>query len=284
VVLSDAQRGRLVLFGTPTGERETYTFFKIDSVNSAKTKVYFVRDNGVRDSIGGLHASLVDSLLRYGDSLVADYILPGGLIDARAPNGSRPVFVNNTLVNVGAERQSYWPLTTGSSPSGAPMLDDLDSDGRPDLAVVSQGGWVYRWQLVNAGALSSFAWPMLGGNAGRSFAYLGPALGPGAQPTPALQLFSYPNPAEGVSSVQFRFRFGGPAQNVRLDIFTYTGNHVLTWTPDNPAAFTLNWQGDNELPQPLPLRNFGPGVYRCRMEATVSGKKQVAVWKMAVVK
>jgi hypothetical protein len=32
------------------------------------------------------------------------------------------------------------------------------------------------------------------------------------------------------------------------------------------------------------LKGIGPGVYRCRLEATVAGKKQQRYWKMAVIK
>ena len=32
------------------------------------------------------------------------------------------------------------------------------------------------------------------------------------------------------------------------------------------------------------LRKYGPGIYRCRMEAQVNRKKYSKIWKMAVVK
>jgi hypothetical protein len=89
-------------------------------------------------------------------------------------------------------------------------------------------------------------------------------------------------------SVQFRYTFGGPARNVKLDLFTYTGFHVYSWKAPG-GLYETNWRDWNELPTELSLRNYGPGVYRCRMEAEISVnggrfKKYHKYWKMAVVK
>ena len=34
----------------------------------------------------------------------------------------------------------------------------------------------------------------------------------------------------------------------------------------------------------VPIDGIGPGVYRCRLEATIKGKKEHAYWKMAVIR
>jgi len=280
VVAVDDQEKPLVLFSAPTGEKETFSFFHIDSVSAARTKVYFTRHDGATDSIGGLKASLVDTLLRYGDSLVPDYIIPGGLVDARNSKGVRPGFVN-TLANVGPERQSYWPMTVGSSPACAPLVGDADGDGTADMFAVTKSGWIYRWGLSHTA--SDMFWPQVGYSGARQFAYMGSQAQATAGNGRPLSLFSYPNPTNGASSVMFRFKFSGPAQNVRLDIYTYTGLHVYSWKAPM-SAYMVNWRDWNELPTPFSLRNYAAGVYRCRMEAKVNGKPQSVVWKMAVVK
>ncbi|MBD3419556.1 MAG: hypothetical protein GF398_05490 [Chitinivibrionales bacterium] len=278
----------LVVFAAPTGERETFSFYKIDSTDTDSTKVYFTREYGVRDSIGGLKQSLIDTLLVFGDSLIPDYVLPGGFIDAmhqtdkdRPPQ--RPYFVNS-LPRLGPVRQSNWPITFGGRPATSPLIDDLDDNGVPDLIAVSQSGWVYRWELENALSIDSVYWPQIGFDNGRSFTfagYLPPAITKDNQP---IQLFSYPNPAEGIDNVEFRFKFNGPTTDVRLDIFSYSGYHIYHWEPDRKDTFTTNWQEWNELPQPVSIKRFGPGVYRCRLGATVNGSRQSAFWKLAVVK
>ena len=75
----------------------------------------------------------------------------------------------------------------------------------------------------------------------------------------------------------FRYEFGAPATGVRLDIFTYTGFHVYS-IKDLPSRYPSADEHE------VALGKFGPGVYRCRLEASVDGKKQVKYWKMAVVK
>lgn len=284
VILKQTDGASLVLFGAPTGERETYTFFEIDSTNKQKTKVFFTRDDGTVDSIGQLSSSLVDTLLTLGDSLVPDYIIPGGLLDARDSRAQRPDFLNESLQPfIKSERQSFWPFTIGSAPASAPVLCDPDNDNTIDIFMVSDRGWVYRWELRNAMSLDSAFWRQTGYDGSRGFAYLG-KLGDlsGTEDKP-LSFYSYPNPTNGASSVQFRFQFGGPAKDVRLDVFTYTGYHVYSWQPAKDA-YLKNWNAVHELPEEIPLRKYGPGVYRCRMEATVNGKKEVQFWKMAVVK
>jgi len=281
-VVSDRRGEPLVLFSAPTGERETFSFFPIDSTNKENTKVYFTRGEGVPDSIGGLKSSLIDTLLVFGDSLVPDYVLPGGYVDALSSSAKRPVFVDK-LRGTGPERQSFWPLTYGGEPATSPLVGDMDGDGTAELFAISLNGWVYRWKIENAVDVDSLFWPQAGYDGGRSFSYLGPDPARRVSDETPLRFFSYPNPTNGASSVQFRFEFGGPARNVRLDIFSYTGNHVYSWKAPS-GAYATQWRGANELPEPISLKKFGTGVYRCRMEAKIKGEVHSRYWKMAVVK
>jgi len=281
IIGADASGTPFIAYASPTGENATFSFFHIDSTNAARTKVYYTQTSGARDSIPGLRAGLVDSLLKFGDSLISNYIMPGGFVDLLNAGGMRPAFID-TLANVGVDRQSYWPLTMGTGAGVAPMVADLDADGGADMVAVSAGGLVYRWKLDGTASVSAFPWPQAGYDGARSFAYSGTSTAAPATRQEAISFFSYPNPTHGSRSVTFRFRFSGPTRNARLDIYTMTGLLAYSWTGD-ADKYATNWQDWSELP-PVSLDPFGPGVYRCRLEATVDGRKQAKFWKMAVVK
>jgi hypothetical protein len=281
VVAANSGGNPQILYASPTGENATFAFFHIDSANASKTKVYYTETTGLRDSITGLQPSLVDTLLTFGDSLVSNYIMPGGFIDMLDGKGQRPRFID-TLPDIGTQRQSFWPLSIGTAAVSAPLIGDMDGDGTPDLIVESGSGMIYRWELQNSAASGLLPWPQTGYNNARAFAYLGAATATAAADRQPIALFSYPNPTNGARNVNFKFKFNGPADNVRLDIYTYTGYHVYEWKAQ-PGTYVTFWKDWNELP-PVSLAKFGPGVYRCRLEATVNGKKESTFWKMAVVK
>jgi hypothetical protein len=121
-------------------------------------------------------------------------------------------------------------------------------------------------------------WRQTGYDGSRCFAYLGAAPKATAKQGPPITFFTYPNPTNGSKYVSFKYKFSAAAQNVRLDVFTMSGLHVLSKT-----GLSGSFPDFNELP-PQSLDTFGPGVYRCRLEAVVGGTKYVNYWKMAVVK
>jgi hypothetical protein len=82
----------------------------------------------------------------------------------------------------------------------------------------------------------------------------------------------------------FKYKFSGKATKVRLDIFTFTGFSVFSSSSMGvpPSNLTGSYPDWNELR--VPVNRLGPAVYRCRMEATINGKKYAKFWKLAVTR
>jgi hypothetical protein len=262
----------LVVFSSPSGENESFQIDKILSANRKTGKIFFQRPDGSTDTTYAT-GSFIDSALTSGDSLIATVALYGGLVDAVDPSGRRP------LRTIGSNQlYSRWPLTVGAPIGASPLLDDINGDGNIALIASASNGWMYQWKLDADMAGKTVLWKQTGYDAGRPFAYLAPINPNQVTETAPLSFFSYPNPTNGSKAVAFRYKFSNSAKNVRLDIFTYTGFHVFSTT-----ALSGSYPDWNEL-SPVSLANFGSGVYRCRMEAEINGKKCVQFWKMAVVK
>jgi hypothetical protein len=271
-------KGPLTVFSSLTGENETFEIDRIVSTNKKSGVIIFRRSDGSVDSTYAT-ATFIDSAIVSGDSLIATVTLYSGLVDAVGPTGVRP------LRTIGGNQlHSRWPLSIGTGAAGAsPLIDSLGGGGGLDIVSAAGNGWVYRWKSRGDLTGTTLYWKQTGGGGARSFAYygsLGQIKDPDGKP---LTFFSWPNPTDklqtgGRNVVNFKYKFSGPAQNVRLDIFTYSGRHVFSKT-GMPGSFP-GWNALDDIS----LVNFGSGVYRCRMEAEVGGKKRVEYWKMAVVK
>ncbi|NLE00999.1 MAG: hypothetical protein GX640_14120 [Fibrobacter sp.] len=278
VVVTGPTKEPLVLFSSLTGDRVTYYATKIIKADKQRGKVWFNNEENRLDSLWDLSPGYIDTILTMGDSLAFPYNVPGGIVDAVGADAKRPsALIASTL-------QSSWPLTAGSSLSSSPLLCFLDNDRVPDLISVSKSGWVYRWEIEKAILPDSLFWPMTGYDNGRSFAYGGnivPVITVEKEP---VTFFSYPNPTRGLKKVRMKYKFSGPASDVKLDIFSQTGFKVYSHSKmgNPPIDLTGSFPSWNELE--VSVEKFGPGVYRCRLEATINGKKQVKYWKMAVVK
>jgi hypothetical protein len=270
----------VALFSSPSGENETFQIGKIMTTNKTTGKIVFSLSDGSIDSTYAT-ASFIDSATTLSDSLVTIVALYGGLVDAINPSGSRPVLTIGTN-----QTYSRWPLTVGTSIGASPLIDNsMESDSAVNLIATASNGWIYRWKLDTTMAGKTLFWKQTGYDGSRPFAYSGSvsAIVDSTSNAP-VTLYSWPNPAPDINQtkgrkvVNFKYKFSGTAKNVRLDIFTYTGFHVFSRT--NLSGSYPDW---NELPQ-ISLDNFGSGVYRCRMEAEINGKKYAKFWKMAIVK
>jgi len=275
VVVSDKSNQPLVLFSSPTGERATFAITKIESADKKRGVVTFRRDDGTLDSLWDIGASTIDTILTIGDSLIYPYVLPGGFVDALGANAIRPL----EKMNSWAVPQSRWPLSAGAPVTTSPLIYRTENNPVPDLFAVASSGMIYRWRLDGI-LTETLHWPQNGFDAARSFAY------GGAQTQQKdiitvkepITFWNYPNPtSKDDTHTTFKYQFNGKAANVRLDIFTITGYRVDTFR--NLSGDFPDW---NELK--VNLRKYGPGIYRCRMEATINGKKHSKQWKMAVVK
>lgn len=281
VVVTGKDREPLVLFSSSTGENATFAVTKIIRADKNRKTIWYIREDGALDSIWDLRASEIDTLLTLGDSLVLPYVLPGSYLDAVNSKAKRP---SSVIMNT---YQSSWPLTTGGSSSTSPLAALTGTSTTPDIFMASDNGWIYRWQLPKEMLPDTVFWAQCGFNSSRSFAYSGLSPVALASEKDPITLFSYPNPAvvkNNQNDVVFRYKFNGPASNVRLDIFTYSGFRVYSMStmgkaPGNLSGSFPDW---NELI--VSVKDFGPAVYRCRMEATINGKKHSQFWKMAVIK
>jgi len=278
VVVTDNKRLPLTLYSTTTGDNLTYNFTKVTKADLKKGIIWFRLETGVIDSVTDLTAAQLDTILDMSDSIIGVNTIPGGLVDAVGADAKRPRSV------VAGAIQSSWPLTAGSPLYTSPLVGFMDADTVPDLVAVSSQGWVYRWELAARILPDSLFWPQTGYDNGRSFAYGGSTLQSLVSETEPIVFFSFPNPARGADKVTFKYKFSAPAKAVRLDIYSYTGfkvysNATMGAQPRNLSGSYPDW---NLLT--VPIRGIGPGVYRCRLEAVVEGKKRHSIWKMAVIK
>ncbi|KMQ50310.1 hypothetical protein CHISP_2779 [Chitinispirillum alkaliphilum] len=274
VVLMDNNSEPLVLFSSPTGENPTFTPTKINTADRDSGIVTFYKTDGTLDSIWGLSKSEIDTILM-NDSLIAPYVLPGGFVDALNSSARRPMNDPATLPGAGPVPQSTWPITTGSPVTTSPLAIRMRHNSTPDLIAVSANGLVYRWSLPNKIMPDSLLWPQTGYDNSRSFAYLGGSPEIITTQSVPVELFSYPNPTHGAREAVFRYQFAGEARNVRLDIFSITG-----YRKDSFRNLSGSYPDWNEFR--VQLRDYGPGVYRCRLEAVINGRTHVKYWKMAV--
>ena len=278
VIISSGKNQPLVLFSSPTGERATFTATKIITADKERGVVTFRRDNGTLDSLWEMSASSIDTILTIGDSLIYPYVIPGGFVDALTGDAARPVEKTGSW----AVPQSSWPLSTGAPVTTSPIIYRAAQNSVPTLFAASSDGMIYRWEL-NGIISDSLYWPQNGFDAARSFAYGGPL----TKSEEAVRIkqpiifWNYPNPtSKDDPQTTFKYQFSGEATNVRLDIHTITGRRMDTFImKDGLSGDFPDW---NEFK--VNLRKYGPGIYRCRMEAQVNRKKYSKIWKMAVVK
>jgi hypothetical protein len=160
----------------------------------------------------------------------------------------------------------------------------MDLDGTLDFIAITKNGWLYRWKVDGEFMLDTLFWPMPGFDQGRSFSYGSYKPVVRYTQTEPVRLYNFPNPTDGADKTIFRYAFSAPATKVRLDIFSITGINVYSKTTMGSAPTDLTGSYPDWNEHVVSLKKFGPGVYRCRMEATINGKKHVCYWKMAVVK
>ncbi len=277
IVVSSNKNEPLVLFSSPTGERATFAVAKILTADKQTGVVTFRRDDGKLDSLWDMSAKSIDTVLTIGDSLIYPYTLPGGFVDALTSNASRPV----SKIGSWPVPQSRWPLSTGASVTTSPLVYRASPNTATSLFAVSSDGMVYRWELSNDMRVDSLYWPQNGFNAARSFAYGGPSVSTEdivKEYKEPITFWNYPNPtSKDETYTTFKYQFNNNAKNVRLDIQTITGYKM-----DAFKNLNGDFPGWNEFS--VNLKKYGPGIYRCRMEAEVNGKKYSKFWKMAVVK
>lgn len=173
-----------------------------------------------------------------------------GIVDAFDLNGKQP---------------PGWPLATGLFAVGAPVLADLDRDRFLELVAPDATGRLYAYTLPTPDqALVLNAWPMVGGDPGRTSALPAASTTTPAPITPGPfvtgTLKAYPNPARR-KPVNFAFKLTEPGE-VDFRILDTSGHEVASFTRAGlPSDNVAVWD-----PGALPA-----GIYIARIRFKGSG-------------
>lgn len=169
-----------------------------------------------------------------------------------------------------------FPLSTGRAVNSTPFATDLENDGDLDLAVASDDGFVYVWDLPNSVDFENVAWAGLFQDAEHSNVNLQNLQSdpPGGDLMPKNLVYNYPNPTEG-NTTTIRYTLNFPAE-VKIKIYDLAGELV------DELEGTGFGQVENEVI--WGLENIQSGVYLARVEANGDQSRDAAIIKIAVVK
>lgn len=181
-------------------------------------------------------------------------------------------------INKGGKNISGFPLAAGTGAQSAAVFTFSDSSGsRTALAVASSDdGGVHGWQTADAAA-TVLPWPQYQLDACHT-GYCATASSAGTALSseffPKDRAYNWPNPVyNGVTHIRY---YLGESASVHVKIFDLTGDLVTQLEGPGSAGI------DNEV-----AWNVGgvqSGVYLARIEAVGSGKSDVKIIKIAVVK
>ena len=175
-------------------------------------------------------------------------------------NGGSDVLAMNAsgivnAIDAAGKQPDGWPLATGSLAIGSMAAGDIDGDGYLDLVAPDRAepdnlqfdlngrfGDLYAYSLpVQERGGRALAWPMLGGDPGRSAALpadRAPVAGAAVQgPYVAGSLKAYPNPARR-RPVSFAYQLTEPA-DVEFRIVDASGHQVTTFRRDGRRSDNL---------------------------------------------
>ena len=168
-----------------------------------------------------------------------------------------------------------FPLAFTGAAVQTPAVDDLDSDGAPELIALSADGFLHVFQLP-AMSLAPSDWRFYAATPAGTRANMSmptPAA-PGGQLMPESSVYNYPNPVESEFTT-IRYRLNRSAE-VRITIFDLAGQIVEVLTGSSYANI------DNEIR--WDVSEVQSGVYLAQVEARAGAESSSVTVKIAVVK
>ncbi|MYC69136.1 MAG: hypothetical protein F4X17_00325 [Gemmatimonadetes bacterium] len=234
--------------------------------------IHALRADGLRQ------ADFPTALPRFAE--VGDLVFEPVLCDVDA-DGKQEIFVAGHSGIFGVDDDGRllpgFPLLMAASPTGSPVVLDLDGDGRLALAALDSTA-VYAWDLQRVAAQYTGGpahWPQAGADAAGSRTALvagrpvvrseGPLLG---------WVYCYPNPVGPNEEAHLRFALSA-AGRIELEVFDALGRRVGKLRSDGLDA------GEREIT--WSVEDYASGLYLCRLIAHGDdGRRGEAVVKMAV--
>lgn len=171
---------------------------------------------------------------------------------------------------------SPFPLLTTAGVSAVPLLADIDGNGTVELAVGSDSGVFYVWDLPVSS--DKVVWSQAYHDPRHTGLLLDRELPPHSTPLEDVVtgFYVYPNPAE--TQFYARYRLGGAGEShVGVQVLDMVGEPVGSEL-EGPAVPGM----DNELL--LDAMRMAPGMYIVRLRVTNSGRTEVRFAKLAVLR
>ena len=237
---------------------------------------------------GAIHALRTDglgqadfptALPRFAE--VGDLVFEPVLCDVDA-DGKQEIFVAGHSGIFGVDDDGRllpgFPLLMAASPTGSPVVLDLDGDGGLALAALDSTA-VYAWDLQRVAAQYTGGlahWPQAGADAAGSRTALvgGPLAGLTLGVALLDRVYCYPNPVGPSEEAHLRFELSA-AGRIELEVFDPLGGRISKFRRDGLQA------GEREIA--WSVEDYASGLYLCRLIAHGDdGRRGEAVVKMAV--
>jgi hypothetical protein len=168
----------------------------------------------------------------------------------------------------------FFPLNTGRTIYSTPLLTDIDSDSLVDIVVGCDDGNLYTWGFPwEYGVIS---WGSIHKDGRNNGIILKQPIHPVVTGNPFMDknLYIYPNPIRD-KGAHLHYTPGN-ADEVNIKLVDVAGNIK--------KSFKGKIGGNSYVDVSLQLDGLTSGVYLCRVEATLNGKRYVRFKKFGIVK